>query len=492
MVVTAMPAVMLANTQATASTFTFPFRFAATDLNGNQVTQDSLGQKEIFFVYYWTTTCWACVEGLPDLTRLANEFGDRVGFLSVLGDFGAARERALEVTRNAGIPFITIDANNSDLSGLMPLLDSGFVPTSVIIGADGRVIGEQMVGGDFNMYSQALRSALQQSSPSTPVFIPPSAPIQQSNNVSISNTLDIIRIMETPIAGTNNAQLTLATGTDVNEVWIRFAEPARYRRGTLVSENANMRIWEIDFQPISRNPHDVEVFANREYVVFGATRQVFRIAHNPSPFLHPVFDHVTNELLPIVREYILPSSLFPFRFSATDLHGNRVTEASLGEKALFFVHITATWCGPCNDAAPAVAAMSQEFGDRVGFISLLEDFNENTGRNRALQWSRNYRENYIIVDRHLSVLRPIINLLPPNDWGYPTSILIDGNGNVVDRRSGASSDINQNINSLMSLLDSGFVPTSAVISVDGSAIGGQIVGSGIDRFQTAIEDALGG
>jgi|GEM_PF-1068022 len=825
MVASLMPTIVMANTQAATvpNTFAFPFRFNATDLNGNQVTQDSLGQKEIFFVYYWTTWCWGCVEGLPDLARLANEFGDRVGFLSVLGDFGTARDRALEVTRNAGIPFITVDATHRDLRNLMPLLDSGFVPTSVIIGANGQVIGEQMVGGDFNSYSQAIRAALQQTSQVTPTPSPTPTPVQQPINSGAPRPMDIVRIMETPTAGANNVQLTVATGTGVNNVWIQHGNPPRWPQGTMVSESGGVRIWEITFQRSQASPHNVTVYANNGFYTGGATRQDFRITFNPAPFVMPVvvtlpdlnnvqqhwtngviagyvrnhvrqmlagannwtlipsgwddgwsdvqitqqmerqhellirnivnawerdpatqmlgvsrtelesivdrlnafpftrirhvqwdsdgrtwtqlsfstfhddwasmsgegtrptwthewmIDHITHAylseifgrnlnygrllsytiaelfmdthnshhsgldrntglyhglgelagysnlfaaarngqeyfsawvdlLIPILNsnftfnhqiflraqtnsgamgwdwnertqqsvrrtaidddfrrvtgvhpdnswqyfqdawrsfgtainphiaqatrttaaqgfnnmitslssfanrhdtvfipnwnsfgtrdeargeglqhlpsvldpttggflpfgmEWVFTTSSFPFRFNATDLHGNRVTEASLGERALFFIHITAVWCGSCHDAAPNVAAVSREFGDRVGFITLLEDFSEPRGRAGGLQWARDYGGQYIMVDQHLPVFNPIINLLRlyADHWNtgggaYPTSMLIDGNGNVLDARF-----VTGGLNGYRMFIESALAQVAQVVTVQGA------------------------
>jgi len=145
-----------------ANTSPFPFEFSTTDLFGNRVTQDSLGEREIFFVYYWTTWCFACVEGLPGLSQLAQEFGDRVGFITLLGDFGTGRQRAIQITQDAGAPFFTVDANHSEFQELMGLLVSGFVPTSVILDANGNVIGEQIVGSGTARFRQAIESALEQ------------------------------------------------------------------------------------------------------------------------------------------------------------------------------------------------------------------------------------------------------------------------------------------------------------------------------------------
>jgi len=138
----------------------FPFGFTAEDLRGNEVTEAALGEKELFFVYFWTTWCPSCVRGIPGLAELAEEFGDRVGFLSLLGDFGTARESAITITENAGAPFITVDARLGELAGVMGLVGSWFVPTSIIIDASGNVIGEQIVGAGTDRFRAAIEAAL--------------------------------------------------------------------------------------------------------------------------------------------------------------------------------------------------------------------------------------------------------------------------------------------------------------------------------------------
>jgi thiol-disulfide isomerase/thioredoxin len=145
-------------TQANA-TFPFPFRFSAVDLHGNSITEETLGEMEAFFVYYWTTWCISCVEGMPDLAQLAQSYVGRVGFISLLGDFETARDTAIRITNHSGIPFITVDANHYELQSLMVMLDSGFVPTSVIIGRDGNVIGSQIVGSGIDRFQLAIENA---------------------------------------------------------------------------------------------------------------------------------------------------------------------------------------------------------------------------------------------------------------------------------------------------------------------------------------------
>jgi len=139
---------------------TFPFSFTVEDLHGNPVTGASLGDRDIFFIYYWTTWCPACVNGMPGLAELAEEFGDRVGFLSLLGDFDTARDTAIDITEGANAPFITVDAQHPYFADLVQLMQIRFLPTSIIIDAEGNIIGEHIVGSSTDAFRTAIEDAL--------------------------------------------------------------------------------------------------------------------------------------------------------------------------------------------------------------------------------------------------------------------------------------------------------------------------------------------
>ncbi|MCL1845522.1 MAG: TlpA family protein disulfide reductase [Defluviitaleaceae bacterium] len=139
---------------------TFPFAFSTYDLHGNTVTEADLGNKELFFVYFWATWCFACVQGMPTLAELHEEFGDRIGFLTLMDDFDTGAATAITAKENASAEFITVDARLDYFEELLPLVRSGFVPTSIIIDADGNVVGEQIVGGSARALRSAIRSAL--------------------------------------------------------------------------------------------------------------------------------------------------------------------------------------------------------------------------------------------------------------------------------------------------------------------------------------------
>jgi thiol-disulfide isomerase/thioredoxin len=119
-------------------TFTLPHDFAATDLYGNAVTAETLGEKQAFFVHLWATSCGPCVRGMPDLAELSRDYGDDVGFIGLVLDYGSNLDGAVKITEAAGIPdtFIMIDANEPSAEALRDLVRTGFVPASAIITKD--------------------------------------------------------------------------------------------------------------------------------------------------------------------------------------------------------------------------------------------------------------------------------------------------------------------------------------------------------------------
>jgi len=121
--------------------FVFPFTFAATDLYGNTVTEATLGEKEVYFVYYWATWCGACVRGLPALAKIAEDYSDRVGFIGLLDDYKSNLAGAKKAVESAGIPdsFIMINARLPEVSDIYELVQSGYLPTSFILSVDDQI-----------------------------------------------------------------------------------------------------------------------------------------------------------------------------------------------------------------------------------------------------------------------------------------------------------------------------------------------------------------
>jgi len=129
----------LAFAQTSGSTGRFPIPFQAVDLYGNNVNENFWGEKQYFFIYDTATWCGPCVQGMPTLAQVARDFGDRVGFLALVDDYSTNLSGAIRITENAGIPrnFIFVDAGLESMQRILALVDTGSIPSAVIIDRNG-------------------------------------------------------------------------------------------------------------------------------------------------------------------------------------------------------------------------------------------------------------------------------------------------------------------------------------------------------------------
>jgi len=140
----------------------FPFSFTVEDIFGNTFSEETLGEKQLFFVHLWATWCPPCIVELPDMAIVSKEFSDRVGFIGLLDDFDSNPDGAFSLIDSADKPdsFITLDARLPEVAELLSLLQTGYVPTTVIFTADG-IMFEPIIGARGLVYGDILESILE-------------------------------------------------------------------------------------------------------------------------------------------------------------------------------------------------------------------------------------------------------------------------------------------------------------------------------------------
>lgn len=128
--------------------------FSAQDFEGNTVTKEIFADYDLTMVNLWTTTCSYCIEEMPLLNELRQEFQeDSVSFniISVCMDVGNTDEvneenlkKAKEIIKTAGVEYPTLIPDSvlleGRLNGVQAFLESFFVDS------EGNVVSEPYVG----------------------------------------------------------------------------------------------------------------------------------------------------------------------------------------------------------------------------------------------------------------------------------------------------------------------------------------------------------
>ena len=126
--------------------------FTAQDLQGNGVNQEILAGKKLTMVNVWATFCGPCINEMPDLGALAQEYADKgVQIVGLLSDANASDgsvsasqvELAQEIVDATGANYLHI-IPGTDMMGLLYQITS--VPTTFFVDETGKQVGTAYVG----------------------------------------------------------------------------------------------------------------------------------------------------------------------------------------------------------------------------------------------------------------------------------------------------------------------------------------------------------
>jgi thiol-disulfide isomerase/thioredoxin len=124
-------------------------------------------------------------------------------------------------------------------------------------------------------------------------------------------------------------------------------------------------------------------------------------------------------------------------FTAQTLDGKPVALSGLRGKPVL-LDFWATWCAPCVEQMPALAALYREAKEK-GLV--LIGVNDDEAPEKALAFVREKQYDWPSVNDHKDgALRAKFNV-----FGIPTLVLIDGNGIVVEYQTGFSTETDEAI-----------------------------------------------
>lgn len=125
--------------------------FSATDLEGNTVDQSIFADYDLTMVNVWATFCSPCINEMPDLGELAQEYADKkvqiIGLVSdVLNTDGTISEEQVQTARDiveqTGANYLHL-LPSEDLYGVLGQISA--VPTTFFVDNEGAQVGSAIV-----------------------------------------------------------------------------------------------------------------------------------------------------------------------------------------------------------------------------------------------------------------------------------------------------------------------------------------------------------
>lgn len=115
------------------------FSFSTTALDGSTVDESIFEGKSLIMLNLWEPWCGPCVQEMPDLEKLYQEYKDK-GFL-LIGAY-STESGTSDIVEKLGIsyPIVKMCVEFSQFQ-------SPYVPTTVFLDAEGNMVGEQFIGG---------------------------------------------------------------------------------------------------------------------------------------------------------------------------------------------------------------------------------------------------------------------------------------------------------------------------------------------------------
>lgn len=115
--------------------------FSTTDLDGNAWTEADIAGNSLTMINFWEYWCGPCVGEMPELAKLYENYKDK-GFV-ILGVFSDNSDLASvrSAVKNAGAAYPILQYTSD-----FDRFQTGFVPTTIFVNADGQVVGDTVVG----------------------------------------------------------------------------------------------------------------------------------------------------------------------------------------------------------------------------------------------------------------------------------------------------------------------------------------------------------
>ncbi|MBQ0000917.1 MAG: TlpA family protein disulfide reductase [Clostridiales bacterium] len=140
--------------------------FDTVNMDGEQVTDSILGEKDVTILNVWATYCNPCINEMPDLAAWEKELPENVQILYWCSDVPSPAEGPEVELANTIVDTAGINRKNvlyytqGSFSAIRPMITA--VPTTFFIDREGNILDQTVVGAYVDRYKQTLMQLLAQ------------------------------------------------------------------------------------------------------------------------------------------------------------------------------------------------------------------------------------------------------------------------------------------------------------------------------------------
>jgi thiol-disulfide isomerase/thioredoxin len=131
--------------------------FKAKSISGVEYTNEIFKEKPLTFINYWATWSGPCRAEIPDFPLLYQTYKDKVKFVTVIED---ANTTSFSYAEQLSTRYLSNCLNLYPAKSLTALMQTGYVPTTILVNKDGSLVMEPLIGAYGAEYAEHIDLAL--------------------------------------------------------------------------------------------------------------------------------------------------------------------------------------------------------------------------------------------------------------------------------------------------------------------------------------------
>lgn len=130
--------------------------FQTTDIEENSIDSSIFQEQELTLLNLWSINCPPCVQELPELEKIANEYKGKVRVVGIAGDTDI--ESVKEVLKKKGVTYTNILPGKKLQEQIINHFE--YIPVTLIVNKEGKVLEKFVPGGGEYDYFKTIITEL--------------------------------------------------------------------------------------------------------------------------------------------------------------------------------------------------------------------------------------------------------------------------------------------------------------------------------------------